>query len=52
MGDFSDALHFLSKTSEMDRWLITARGGDELFDILEVILECMQADNRSNDIDS
>lgn len=38
-GDRAEVLSFLSRDREIDRWLSTAVGGDELFDMLETLSE-------------
>jgi hypothetical protein len=47
-GDRADVLNLLSRDREIDRWLATAVGGDELFDMLETLGEhiCDEYDRR------
>lgn len=38
-GDLAEALDFLAKNSELDRWLSSAKSGVELFEMIELIQE-------------
>lgn len=38
-GDLSEALNFMGMTREMDKWLTTANGPTELYDMIDMVTE-------------
>lgn len=47
MGDdLSRALIFMSRTPEMDRWLASSRSADELYDMIDIIVQYISQDSR------
>lgn len=41
-GDLAEALDFVSRTRELDRWLGSARSSDELYDMIDMIQTASQ----------
>ena len=49
-GDKGDVANFLSKDRDVDRWLQTATGADDFFDMLDLVAYHIQQEhNRRND---
>jgi hypothetical protein len=49
-GDKSDISSFLSRDREVDRWLLTATGADEFFDMLDLTaIHVQQEYNKRNE---
>jgi hypothetical protein len=40
--DLSEAVEFLSMSGEMDKWMMTAEGHDEFFDMTDLVQEYVE----------
>lgn len=48
-GDLADVLDFLSNTREVDRWLSSAQGCIDLYDMIDAVADAVNAElNRRN----
>jgi hypothetical protein len=45
-GDLVTVLDYLSKNQEMDKWLREAKSGREFFSMVDMIQDCLDAENR------
>ena len=45
-GDVAEAVNFMSKNQHMDRLLYTASTANELYDIVDVVQQYAEQDNR------
>jgi hypothetical protein len=45
-GDVADAVLFMSKSPQMDRWLGTSRTANELYDMVDIVQQYVEQDNR------
>ena len=43
--DLAEALNFLCNVREIDRWLVSAETCDELFDMLDLVQDCIMLEN-------
>ena len=49
-GDKGEIANFLSRDKDVDRWLLTATGSDDFFDMLDLVGYHVQQENsRRND---
>lgn len=44
--DLAEVVQFLSKTQEMDRWLSTSCSATELYDMVDLVYEQVEKDDR------
>lgn len=53
-GDVSEALELIGRSSELDKWLSTAKSGHEFFDMIDSITDCIdkEAKKRLNKVRS
>jgi len=49
-GDMSEATELLARSSELDKWLSTAKSGDEFFDMLDLITDCVDSEAKKRSI--
>jgi hypothetical protein len=45
-GDVAEAVQFMSKTNEMDRWLSTSQSATELYDMIDLVYDQISKDDR------
>ena len=44
--DVAEAIQFMSKSSQIDRWFATSRTANELYDMVDIIQQYVEQDNR------
>jgi len=45
-NDVADAVGFIEKTPEMDRWFATSDDADDLYDMVDVVYQYLEVDPR------
>jgi len=48
--DLADVLDFLSNTREVDRWLSSAQGCNDLYDMIDVVAEAIVAEHQRRNV--
>ena len=46
-NDVAEALRFMSKSPDMDRWFATSRSANELYDMVDMVARFVKQDNRN-----
>jgi len=45
-GDLGEAVTFIEKSPEMDRWFATASSADDLYDMCDLVYQYLESDPR------
>lgn len=45
-NDLAEAIHFIEKSSEMDRWFSTSRSAIDLYDMVDIVHQYIGQDTR------
>ena len=46
-NDVADAIDFMEKSPEVDRWFSTSTGANGLYDMVDVVYQYLESDSRS-----
>lgn len=46
-NDVADAVNFMEKLPEMDRWFSTSASANDLYDMVDIVYQYLESDSRS-----